>query len=127
MSEVKRYYLEHTDRIGDVYEAEAKEDKDGDWVSYSDFLALQRECEKWKREALQQYPTPEAYQAACDALNKCKEERDQAHNAAIQSAEMICFQVAKKYGDDSEDGDMEMLDAPACECMTEIRKLKRPA
>jgi hypothetical protein len=29
-----------------------------------------KEIEKWKREALQQYPTPDAYNAACKALHK---------------------------------------------------------
>lgn len=36
----------------------------------SEIKKLQRERGEWKREALQQYPTPEAYDAACEAPNK---------------------------------------------------------
>lgn len=46
-----------------------------DWMSEAMKLSKQnseqaKEIEKWKREALQQYPTPDAYEAACKALNK---------------------------------------------------------
>lgn len=32
--------------------------------------SLQADRDKWQKEALRQYPTPEAYQAVCDASNK---------------------------------------------------------
>lgn len=39
---------------------------------------LKGEIEHWKREALQKYPTPDAYNAACTALHKHRERADAA-------------------------------------------------
>lgn len=36
--------------------------------------AKDKEIKKWQKEALQQYPTPEAYQAVCDVLEANKKE-----------------------------------------------------
>ncbi|WP_163855775.1 hypothetical protein [Paenibacillus elgii] len=50
------------------------------------------ELEKWKREALQQYPTPDAYEAACKALHKHRERAERAEEnleIAVQMLECI--------------------------------------
>ncbi|MBU7320295.1 hypothetical protein [Paenibacillus oleatilyticus] len=43
------------------------------------------DLEKWKREALQQYPTPDAYEAACKALHKHRERADRAEASAAEA------------------------------------------
>jgi hypothetical protein len=37
-----------------------------------------KEAQKWREEALRQYPTPEAYEAACTALEKHRARADAA-------------------------------------------------
>ncbi|OMF38801.1 hypothetical protein BK133_00945 [Paenibacillus sp. FSL H8-0548] len=41
-------------------------------------IAAEKEAEEWKREALQLYPTPDAYDAACAALEKHRQRADAA-------------------------------------------------
>lgn len=60
------------------------------------FTALHEEMEKWKKEALQQYPTPEAYNAACKALNKktdrltaLREEMDTLRDWLVNAADVM--------------------------------------
>lgn len=52
MSEVKRYVFEYTNDIGDVYEAEAVENKDGEYVSASDYDLLRTENERLLNRAI---------------------------------------------------------------------------
>ncbi|MEK3849896.1 MULTISPECIES: hypothetical protein [Paenibacillus] len=39
-----------------------------------------QEAEKWRREAFRKYPTPDAYEAACKALEKHRARADQAES-----------------------------------------------
>lgn len=47
------------------------------------------EVEKWKKEALQQYPTPEAYQAVCDVLEANKKENQDLKLALSEACDDI--------------------------------------
>lgn len=49
------------------------------------------EAEKWRREALQKYPTPDAYDAACKALQKHRVRADRTEIALLQLQESIAW------------------------------------
>ncbi|MDF2815714.1 MAG: hypothetical protein K0Q81_1914 [Paenibacillus sp.] len=49
---------------------------------YHDIRSLQQEAEKWRVEAFRKYPTPEAYEAACKALDKHRKRADDAEQQA---------------------------------------------
>lgn len=54
------------------------------------------EAEKWRREALRKYPTPDAYDAACVALHKHRERADRTEVALLQMEESIAW-IKTKY------------------------------
>jgi hypothetical protein len=62
-----------------------------DWAEAAERLS--KELEKWKREALQQYPTPEAYDAVCNALNKHRRERDELAAYVERSHEELMVKI----------------------------------
>ncbi|MGP3787176.1 hypothetical protein [Paenibacillus sp. 1A_MP2] len=70
---------------------------DGDEI-IDDVLALLdhtvSEKEKWRKEAFRKYPTPEAYDAACAALHKHKEEADRLELELKNEAER-CTRVMR--------------------------------
>lgn len=51
-----------------------------------------QEAEKWRREAFRKYPTPEAYDAACEALHKHRERADMTEKEMTKLRELIHFQ-----------------------------------
>lgn len=57
------------------------------------------EAEKWRREALRKYPTPDAYNAACAALHKHRERADRAEEREQKLREaIIAAQERFKHG-----------------------------
>lgn len=55
----------------------------------SELDEIRKESEKWRKEAFRQYPTPEAYDAACSALRRREVELDEAWGE-VQAYEVRC-------------------------------------
>ncbi|OME07882.1 hypothetical protein BSK64_06405 [Paenibacillus odorifer] len=54
------------------------------------------EAQKWRREALRKYPTPEAYEAACSALEKHRARADAVEEREQQLKEAVQIAISKK-------------------------------
>lgn len=79
-------------------------------------IAAEKEVEKWKREALQQYPTPDAYDAACAALEKhrqradaAEKERDELLQYLKSEATSLQTRIDKRQGENYHDESRTIL------------------